>query len=110
MMQNDLISRKALMDAVDKSQHNNPHSDPTHRAVHKHEHNHFLVMILQAHTVDAAPVVHGQFVEWYPPMHMIMTGEEMLFRCSSCDAKYSDVEGFRFCPHCGAMMDGKDDT
>lgn len=53
MQNNDLISRKALMDAVDKSQHNNPHSDPTHRAMHKHEHNHFLTMILQAPAVDA---------------------------------------------------------
>lgn len=54
---------------------------------------------------DVAPVVHGRWDEWYPPMHMILTGEEMLYRCSSCDAKYSDVEGFRFCPHCGARMD-----
>lgn len=54
---------------------------------------------------DVAPVVHGRWDEWYPPMHMILTGEEMLYRCSSCDAKYSDVEGFRFCPNCGARMD-----
>ncbi len=54
---------------------------------------------------DVAPVVHGRWVEWYPPKHMILTGEEMLYRCSSCDAKYSDVEGYRFCPHCGAKMD-----
>lgn len=48
---------------------------------------------------------HERWVEWYPPKHMILTGEEMLYRCSSCDAKYSDVEGFRFCPNCGARMD-----
>lgn len=63
-------------------------------------------MIDDAHTVDAAPVVHGQWVAWYPPMHMIMTGEEMLYRCSACDAKYPDVEGYRFCPRCGTIMDG----
>lgn len=57
-------------------------------------------------TVDAEEVVHGRWVEWYPPMHMIMTGEELLYRCSACDAKYPDVEGYRYCPHCGAKMDG----
>ena len=57
-------------------------------------------------TIDAVPVVHGEWVEWYPPKHMIMTGEELLYRCSVCDAKYSDVEGYRHCPHCGAKMDG----
>lgn len=56
---------------------------------------------------DVATVAHGRWVEWYPPKHMILTGEEMLYRCSSCDAKYSDVEGFRFCPNCGAKMDAE---
>lgn len=46
----------------------------------------------------AVEMVHGQWVEWYPPMHMIMTGEELLYRCSSCDAKYPDVDGYRYCP------------
>lgn len=57
--------------------------------------------------VPAADVVErkrGEWVEWYPPKHMIMTGEELLFRCSCCDAKYSDVEGYRYCPYCGADM------
>lgn len=62
-----------------------------------------MIEILPA--ADVAPVVHGRWVEWYPPKNMILTGEEMLYRCSSCDAKYSDVEGFRFCPNCGARMD-----
>ena len=57
--------------------------------------------------VDAVEVVHGRWVEWYPPMHMILTGEELLYRCSACDAKYPDVEGYRYCPHCGAFVDGE---
>ena len=51
----------------------------------------------------------GKWVEWYPPKHMIMTGEELLYRCSACDAKYADVEGYRYCPHCGAQMGGTED-
>ena len=60
----------------------------------------------QMPTVDAAPVVHAHWEEWWPgDCALIMTGEEMLYRCSACDAKYPDVEGFKFCPHCAAKMD-----
>ena len=60
-------------------------------------------------TADVAPVRHGRWVEWWPPKHMILTGEEMLYRCSLCDAKYSDKENMRFCPNCGAKMDLEDE-
>lgn len=53
---------------------------------------------------DVLEVKCGRWVEWWPPKHMILTGEEKLFRCSICDAKYADVEGFSFCPYCGADM------
>jgi rubrerythrin len=51
-------------------------------------------------------VVHGRWVEWWPGISVIMTGEEMLYRCSACDAKYADIEGYKYCPNCGAKMDG----
>lgn len=55
---------------------------------------------------DAKPVVHAQWNEWWPgDCALIMTGEEMLYQCSACTAKYSDIEGYRYCPNCGAMMD-----
>ena len=49
---------------------------------------------------------HGQWEEWHPPMHMILTGEEKLYLCSCCYARLPDVEGYRYCPYCGAKMDG----
>lgn len=55
--------------------------------------------------VDAAPIEHAKWEEWYPPKHMILTGEEMLYRCSACTAKYPDVEGFNYCPFCGKPME-----
>ena len=59
---------------------------------------------------DVAPVRHGQWVEWLPgDCALIMTGEEMLYRCSSCDAKYSDAEGYKYCTNCGAKMDERKD-
>lgn len=62
--------------------------------------------LVQQPRVDAVEVVHAQWEEWWPPKHMILTGEEMLYRCSACDAKYADTEGYKYCPHCGAKMDG----
>lgn len=55
---------------------------------------------------DVAPVRHGKWAEWYPPMNMIMTGEEMLYKCSECGVKYDNVDGYGYCPYCGAKMDG----
>lgn len=49
---------------------------------------------------------HGRWEEWWPGISLIMTGEEMLYRCSACDAKYPDVENYKYCPNCGAKMDG----
>ena len=50
---------------------------------------------------------HGRWEEWWPDICLIMTGEEMLYRCSACDAKYADIEGKNYCPNCGAEMDGE---
>ena len=61
--------------------------------------------IVKIGNVELTEVKHGRWIEWYPQKHMIMTGEEMIYRCSVCDAKYSDTEGYRYCPHCGACMD-----
>lgn len=65
-------------------------------------------------TIDALPAENVKemkfecWVEWWPgDCALIMTGEEMLYRCSNCDAKYPDVDGFNFCPHCGNPMEGK---
>ena len=51
---------------------------------------------------DVAPVRRGNWEEWWPGIAEIMTGEEMLYRCSACDAKYADIDGYKYCPYCGA--------
>lgn len=53
---------------------------------------------------DVAPVRRGNWEEWWPGIAEIMTGEEMLYRCSACDAKYADVDGYKYCPYYGAKM------
>lgn len=74
-------------------------------AVCKHG-QHMEMLLKTQSTVDAMEVVHAQWDEWWPgDCALIMTGEEMLYQCSACTAKYDNVEGFRYCPHCGAFMD-----
>ena len=53
---------------------------------------------------DVAPVRRGNWEEWWPGIAEIMTGEEKLYRCSACDAKYADIDGYKYCPYCGAKM------
>ena len=53
---------------------------------------------------DVVPVRRGNWEKWWPGIAEIMTGEEMLYRCSACDAKYADIDGYKYCPYCGAEM------
>lgn len=55
-------------------------------------------VLLQAPTVDAVPVVHGRW------MRVDIAGEDP-YECSYCGDRVS-VWGFRYCPNCGAKMDG----
>lgn len=57
-----------------------------------------------AHVVETA-LAHWK--EWWPgDCALVLTGEEMLFQCTACGAKYSDVEGYNYCPRCGTKVDG----
>lgn len=47
---------------------------------------------------DVAPVVHGRW-NW--------TGSVVWWKCSVCECE--GYENFKFCPHCGAKMDGSED-
>lgn len=55
-------------------------------------------------TVDAVPVVHGHWKE--------DTGGYGFWLCSHCgfvsEASAADLL-YKYCPHCGARMDGEDD-
>lgn len=54
-------------------------------------------MVMSAPTIDAVEVVHGRWV-FDRPNH---------YKCSLCDAMWSGVVHFmKFCPNCGAKMDG----
>ena len=56
---------------------------------------------------DYVEAKRAEWIKWYPPMEFILTGEELLYCCSNCDAKYTDVKGYKYCPFCGAFIDGE---
>lgn len=69
-----------------------------------------MCVIDHAPTIDAVPVVHG---EWVKGIHIV--------ECSACSEKFDfgdetwvedydiceDI-GWKFCPNCGAKMDGEE--
>ena len=61
-------------------------------------------------TVDAVPVVHGEWVRQHhrkeiPDMGMMITGEYPT--CSICEfAEMGLAQETNYCPKCGAKMDG----
>lgn len=56
-------------------------------------------------TVDAAPVVHGRW-------DMATDGDGVV--CSVCGTDFcillNETDGFKYCPNCGARMDGGSDN
>lgn len=66
-----------------------------------------LDLIAEQTTVDAVPVVHAQ---WEP--HHMVPG---FVRCSACRDcitynEWPDGSKWKYCPECGAKMDGKVET
>ena len=70
--------------------------------------DYFIFTIDRSPTIDAAPVVRGRWVGKTPE-----TRHEYVYplnyKCSNCGflAKY---DGWRYCPNCGAKMDGGTDN
>lgn len=56
--------------------------------------------VMDAPTIEAEPVRHGQWVDNGIP-------ESVLSKCSECGIVYGS-SSFNYCPNCGAKMDGKE--
>lgn len=75
-----------------------------------------ICVLHDAPAADAVPVVHGEWLNFY--------GDFKTAECDRCENLYEVVfdgesteelfEGFKqlykYCPHCGAKMDGKEDA
>ena len=68
----------------------------------------FVPYIKGAPTIEAAPVVHGRWIDMQED-----EATEGMWRCSACDSdRYFDIMtpaecGCYYCPNCGAKMDLK---
>lgn len=66
------------------------------------KHGQYLHLLLETQpTVDAAPVVHGEWIDGRPYVNSRWKV------CSVCHCTGPDPQGgFAYCPNCGAKMDG----
>ena len=77
-----LIDADKLFQETEENMYNNPHSDPTHAAMHKHEHCHFLCEIYKQPEIDPVHFAGGYYCKeciylnkeiekvdfgWFPP-------------------------------------------
>ena len=57
-----------------------------------------------APTIDAAPVVHGRWV--HTDMAAWWFGKDECSECQYHDDERNDLSRLKYCPNCGAKMDG----
>lgn len=63
-----------------------------------------LKEISEARTVDVEPIRHGHWIKVETPH--TSPYELNIYKCSECDAHlFAVVDGYRYCPNCGALMD-----
>ena len=91
-MTNDLISRQA---AIDATWFEPSYTDPLNVLTEVRD------RLEQLPSADAAPVRHGHWIKNDPHCDVLA----FLWNCSECGGE-SD-EGYRYCPSCGARMDGE---
>lgn len=101
---NELISRSALIEALEKLRASNPHVDARSRSQHNSEITACIHRVNIEPTVEAKPVIHG---EWIPVKHS-RGGHE----CSVCNSYAPSYQSGReyiskYCPYCGADMRGE---
>ena len=99
-MQNDLISRSALIEACRSTEiHISKHESPF--SAIEHQGQKFRELVKNAPTIDAAPVVHGRWITSSDIPDTLI--------CSVCGRRYDmyhfDQMDMPFCL-CGAKMDG----
>jgi len=92
----DFVSRQWLID-----EYHRRHEGPPGGA---------LKMIEEAPAADVEPVRHGQYIGTEFDGYADGNPVYYEWKCSECDCVFEDDEPkYRYCPHCGAKMDGGSD-
>ena len=99
MNDNDLISRSAAIEAaIDGADYWDGGCNPEReRCIREHMAN--------VPAVDAVPVVHGR---WEERMYEWNGIKCILYFCSVCEEAHNYGKA-KYCPGCGAKMDGRDE-
>ena len=96
----DLISISTLLEAMENLRKDNRHSDAKSRAQHNSEITACIKRVVEQPTVEAVPVVHGEWI--HVPSSDMETGKA--YECSNCKKMRYDSFLPPFCQMCGADM------
>lgn len=84
--------------------------ETNHLGIDFHKSKLIGIAIDNAPTIEAEPIKHGKWIPLYP--HDVPITNE--YKCSVCGLGFDEDEEtecvvydtFKYCPHCGAKMDG----
>ena len=92
----DLISRDDYREILDEQlRHYDDGTNPFHMQILKLQRE----ILDDMPAVDAVPVVHGRWE---------VCGDCGITRCSVCKWNFESHIDYKYCPHCGAKMDGRE--
>lgn len=101
--ENKLVYSSEACRMISNSKEDNPYAGTLAEAAWKLAHDSCLSCVEACNTADAVEVVHGR---WEHSKSMVLSA-----KCSKCKGwvtKHSVNEpDFRYCPGCGAKMDGE---
>lgn len=100
----DYINREDTIKAIESETYRHDYLD------------HVIDIIEDIPSADVAPIRHGMWVDvdrmQMHDLHGVLTWGNS-FKCTECQFKTFAVEGhmaqYRYCPNCGARMDGESD-
>lgn len=93
----EYIDREALLQEIQRQKEASRTSYPKQHFVV----GDVLTCIYLAPSADVAPVVRGRWIfndDWWE------------FRCTNCHKSIGNIEKYKYCPHCGARMDGTEEN
>lgn len=107
MAYKEYIEREAVRFAYEKSLADDNHRIEGASAIHRQEHHHIMRILEKMSAADVVEVRHGY---WKWETKIEPQAQNRLY-CSICDNECLSKGNYyvksKYCPHCGAKMDGE---